>query len=115
MDFAIRRRFAWKEVKAEERVSMLDEEIGGWSDEAKKRMLSLNKALKDKKIGLTDAYDIGPAYFLKVKKYKGDFGKLWDYHIRGVLAEYLRGTRDIDAKLDFLKEQYDKYESEEEA
>ena len=115
MDFAIRRRFAWTEVKAEERVSMLDEEIGGWSDEAKKRMLSLNKALKDKKIGLTDAYDIGPAYFLKVKRYKGDFEQLWKYHIRGVLAEYLRGTRDIDAKLKFLKEKYDNYESGEEA
>ena len=115
MDFAIRRRFAWKEVKAEERVSMLDEEIGGWSDVAKIRMSSLNEALKNKMIGLTDAYDIGPAYFLKVKKYKGDFGKLWDYHIRGVLAEYLRGTRDIDAKLEFLKERYDNYESGEEA
>lgn len=115
MDFAIRRRFAWTEVKAEERVSMLDEEIGGWSDEAKKRMLSLNKALKDKKIGLTDAYDIGPAYFLKVKRCKGDFEQLWKYHIRGVLAEYLRGTRDIDAKLKFLKEKYDNYESGEEA
>ena len=115
MDFAIRRRFAWSEVKAEDRVSMLDEVIGGWSDEAKQRMMSLNKALTDKKIGLTEAYFIGPAYFLKVKRYKGDFEQLWKYHIRGVLAEYLRGTRDIDAKLDFLKEQYDKYESEEEA
>lgn len=107
MDFAIRRRFAWMEVKAEDRVAMLEEY--DWCDAAKKCMAELNQALKDPKIGLTDAYDIGPAYFLNLEKYDGRFEDLWEYHIKGILYEYLRGSRDIQKKIDFLKEAFDKY------
>lgn len=109
MDFAIRRRFAWKEVKASSRVSMLEAKIPDFCDEAKARMNSLNAALKKPEIGLTDAYDIGPAYFLKLDRYEGDnrFDSLWEYHIKGVLQEYLRGARDIEGKLSILKDAYD--------
>ena len=107
MDFAVRRRFAWYEVKVDKRVNMLNEEISDWAEPAKKRMEALNTALKDNRIGLTDAYDIGPAYFLKLKKYNGDFDKLWEYHLKGVLFEYLRGKRDPEEKLNFLKAAYD--------
>ena len=110
MDFAIRRRFAWVEVKAEDRVAMLDEKIPDWSEAAKRCMISLNEGLKNKDIGLTDAYDIGPAYFLKLEEYDGDFEKLWDYHIKGILTEYLRGTRNIEEKVEgILKAKYDAY------
>lgn len=109
MDFAIRRRFAWSEVKVEDRVEMLDEVIPEWSDAAKRCMSALNEALKEKGIGLTSAYDIGPAYFLKLEMYDGDFEKLWEYHIQGILAEYLRGTRGIEEKMAMLKEAFDKY------
>lgn len=109
MDFAIRRRFAWLEVKVEDRLGMIDEEIPEWSDAAKRCMEALNAALKQKEIGLTSAYDIGPAYFLKLERYGGDFEKLWDYHIQGILAEYLRGTRGIEEKMISLKEAYDSY------
>jgi len=109
MDFAIRRRFAWVEVTAEERSSMLDEKIPDWSDAAKRCMASLNKALKEKTIGLTSAYDIGPAYFLKLENYDGDFEKLWEYHIKGIVSEYLRGTREIEKKVALLKEAFDAY------
>ena len=111
MDFAIRRRFAWVEVKAEERVSMLDEKIPEWCDAAKRCMSSLNAALKEKGIGLTSAYDIGPAYFLKLEKYDGDFEKLWEYHIKGIVTEYLRGTREIEEKVAALKKAYDAYKN----
>ncbi len=109
MDFAIRRRFAWLEVKVEDRVMMLDEKIPDWSDAAKRCMNSINAALKEKAIGLTSAYDIGPAYFLKLKQYDGDFEKLWNYHIKGVVTEYLRGTRDIEEKVATLKKAFDAY------
>ena len=102
MDFAIRRRFAWAEVKVEDRLSMLDEQIPDWSDAAKRCMESLNAALKEKGIGLTSAYDIGPAYFLKLEQYDGEFEKLWDYHIKGIVTEYLRGTRGIEEKVDVV-------------
>lgn len=109
MDFAIRRRFAWSEVKVEDRIEMLEEEIPEWSEAAKRCMESLNAALKQKEIGLTSAYDIGPAYFLKLDKYNGDFEKLWEYHIQGILAEYLRGMRGTEEKLSILKEAFDSY------
>lgn len=109
MDFAIRRRFAWVEVKAEDRVSMLDEKIPEWSEAAKRCMSSINEALKEKGIGLTSAYDLGPAYFLKLDNYDGDFEKLWEYHIKGIVTEYLRGSRDVEEKVAVLKEAYDAY------
>ena len=109
MDFAIRRRFAWVEIKADSRLSMLDEKIPDWIDDAKRCLESLNKALKEKGIGLTSAYDIGPAYFLKLKQYDGDFEKLWNYHIKGIVTEYLRGTRGIEEKVASLKEAFDAY------
>ena len=112
MDFAIRRRFAWLEVKAEDRMSMLDEDEKmkpDWCDAAKRCMNSINAALKEKAIGLTSAYDIGPAYFLKLKQYDGDFEKLWNYHIKGIVTEYLRGTRDIEEKVATLKKAFDAY------
>lgn len=109
MDFAIRRRFAWVEVKVEDRVSMLDEIIPEWSEAAERCMTSLNAALKGKAIGLTSAYDIGPAYFLKLEQYDGDFEQLWNYHIKGIVTEYLRGTRGVEEKVNALKEAFDAY------
>ncbi len=111
MDFAIRRRFAWVDVKVEDRVSMLDEIIPEWSEAAERCMASLNAALKEKAIGLTSAYDIGPAYFLKLEQYDGDFEQLWNYHIKGVVTEYLRGTRGIEEKVTTLKEAFDAYKA----
>lgn len=107
MDFAIRRRFAWVDVKVEDRQEMLDEKIPEWSEAAKRCMRSLNEALEN--IGLTSAYDIGPAYFLKLDYYNGNFDKLWDYHIKGIVTEYLRGTRSIDDKVDSLRKAFDAY------
>ncbi len=109
MDFAIRRRFAWIEVKAMDRIDMWDDNIPDWKEAALRSMSALNDALKQKEIGLTDAYDIGPAYFLKLEKYDGEFEKLWDYHIKVILSEYLRGTRGIEEKLTILKEAFDSY------
>lgn len=113
MDFAIRRRFAWVEISASDRESMLDELIPDWSDSAKKSMRKLNEALRDKQIGLTSAYDIGPAYYTKLSKCNGDFEELWEYHIKGVLFEYLRGGRDVEHKVnDILKSAYDAYKED---
>lgn len=109
MDFAIRRRFGWYDVTAAERSAMLEEKIPEWADAAKKCMQAVNEVIESKEIGLSRAYDIGPAYFLKLEQYDGDFELLWDYHIRGVLFEYLRGNRNVEDKLSTLKEAFDKY------
>ena len=120
MDFAFRRRFSWIEVKASDTVDMLDpkyddngELIAGLeknlAEEAKRRMKNLNAEIS-KIEDLNDAYHIGASYFLKLKNYGGDFGKLWDYHIKGILQEYLRGNPNAQEELEKLKAAYDKAE-----
>lgn len=121
MDFAMRRRFAWKEITAKSRQSMLDDDQA-WDgkkptqviiDEIKARMDNLNACIIDQymieeeglspkdKIGLTKAYQIGAAYFLKYNMY-GNFDDLWTNHLEGLLYEYLRGSTNIIDKIDRL-------------
>lgn len=93
MDFAMRRRFAWIEVKPGDRREMLDSAIPEDSEEAFRRMQDLNRkiveSLKERQ------YQIGPAYFLHVGDYKGEdrWEKLWKYHIKSVIEDYIRGKR----------------------
>ena len=112
MDFAFRRRFTWAEVKAEDTQYMLDAELDAvLADDAKRRMKNLNNAISEIG-GLNEAYHIGASYFLKLKNYGGNkderFESLWDYHIKGILQEYLRGNP--NGKLEDLKAAYDKRE-----
>ena len=109
MDFAFRRRFAFKEIKATDSVNMLydtEKGIGEYADKAEKRMINLNKAIETIE-GLSSAYHIGPAYFLKLKNYKDDcFKQLWDNHIEGLLREYLRGMQGVTEKMITLENTY---------
>ena len=90
MDFAMRRRFTWKEVTPADTEEMLD--TLPCADDAKATMLRLNKAIADTD-GLGAAYMIGPSYFLKLKDNGADFNKLWKMNIEPLLKEYLRGFR----------------------
>ena len=105
MDFAMRRRFAFKEIKASDRIEMLDDLKCGKKEEAVARMTSINSAIENVP-GLSTAYHIGPAYFLKLDNYEGDFDLLWEYHIEGVLREYLRGMPDAGETLQNLHDAY---------
>ena len=121
MDFAMRRRFAWKEIKAEDTQDMLDSmfddntAITNKDDiikEAKERMNKLNKAI-EKIEGFNSSYHIGASYFLKLKNYydnsrdnKEAFTSLWENHLKGLLYEYLRGMPDAENKLNELKNAY---------
>jgi hypothetical protein len=58
--------------------------------------------------GLNEAYHIGASYFLKLKNYAGDFESLWEYHIKGILQEYLRGNPNAQEELEKLKAAYDR-------
>ena len=136
MDFAFRRRFAFKEVTAKESQGILDSVEAWGKDEngnslkpaddivadIKEKMDNLNKAIwhkpidgesdEDKSIeGLSSAYHIGASYFLKLNNYKNDdgsfdFDKLWEYHLEGLLFEYLRGMTELSKKLKKLAEAY---------
>ncbi|MBO5125394.1 MAG: AAA family ATPase [Spirochaetaceae bacterium] len=94
MDFAFRRRFAWAEVKASDTEDMLDklnEFRPDLAEVAKNRMKRLNKAISETQ-DFGPAYHIGASYFLKLNQYGGNFEQLWDYHIKGILEEYVRGN-----------------------
>ncbi|MBQ6141238.1 MAG: AAA family ATPase [Kiritimatiellae bacterium] len=120
MDFAIRRRFAWEEIKPEER---FDAVMSGLKDstetsvpediikQANDRMDGLNSAICDKKHGLGSAYQIGPSYFMKIADYTGDanmrFEALWTHHLKPLLMEYLRGMPNADDTIKNLKYAYD--------
>lgn len=112
MDFAFRRRFAFAEVKAEDNVKMLDslEELG-LKDDAINTMMSLNKAISEID-GLSPAYHIGASYFLKLKEYDGDWEALWNYHLEGLLREYLRGMPNMDELMEKLENAYWRDESD---
>lgn len=108
MDFALRRRFAWKEIKPEDRLEMLSEKLDhDTCDKAIRVMNALNEDIS-KTRGLGSAYQIGPAYFLKLDKehYNGDFAALWDMHIEVLLKEYLRGYSNAAAKVEEFKNVY---------
>lgn len=105
MDFAIRRRFTWIEVTPEDTQSMLDSLSGEIANNAKERMNALNGVIK-KKIG--SAYQIGAAYFLKLRpeELNGAFKSLWAHHLEPLLREYLRGDPRAEEFLNEMKKAY---------
>ncbi|WP_308461597.1 AAA family ATPase, partial [Brachyspira pilosicoli] len=114
MDFAMRRRFAWKEVKAEDtQESILKDLDDSIKKDAIDRMNNLNKAIEQIE-GFNSSYHIGASYFLKLKNYyksssddkETAFKSLWENHLKGLLFEYLRGMPDINDKLKKLEDAY---------
>lgn len=111
MDFAFRRRFLFKRIKAKasthiiDKLDKLDNDI---KIKAKNRMENLNNLICSGEIeGLSEDYEIGGAYFKKLVNFNGDFNKLWDYHLENVLKEYLRGIDDADEYLEKLKKAFE--------
>lgn len=102
MDFAMRRRFSFIEVKANERMDMWKED---WRDIAAACMKAVNKKIEGIP-GLSSAYHIGPAYFKKLNNYKSDFFKLWDNHLYGVIFEYLRGKKKASDTINEIQDEY---------
>ena len=100
-DFAMRRRFRFVELKAEDRLEMLDSlEDGdpkneGLKKKASDRMKALNDEITNTE-GLNENYHIGPAYFLKLKFLPDDtrWDKLWEDHLEPLLRDYVQGMPD---------------------
>lgn len=103
-DFALRRRFAWYEVKAKEvmdtvLISMgIDKELGSNYDDYKEKIEKLNQLIIDE-LKLNEHYHLGPSYFAKIKlylhnnnsnEYKDAKEKVWDNHISQILTEYVK-------------------------
>lgn len=107
MDFAFRRRFTFVEIQASDREEMLEEITDDViRQQALDKMNAINAVISETE-GLSSAYHIGGAYFLKLKTLDNDFEKLWEYHLAPLIKEYLRGTEDEAASFEKIKKAYD--------
>ena len=126
LDFAFRRRFAWYEILAEKRFDDMFKEAEPFKsahdivrDGIKRYFDDLNKAIGEDP-GFGTAYQVGPAYFLKLKNFVGDqdlnamsdkdfnecMKKLWDNHLKPLLAECLKVNNDTSLTLKALEAAY---------
>lgn len=102
-DFAMRRRFRFIEIRADERLEMLaalDDEL---ESEAIRRMTALNQEIL-KTEELNENYQIGGAYFLKLKEL--NFDQLWTDYLCPLLQEYIRGMYDETAIMNRFAQAY---------
>jgi len=129
MDFAFRRRFAFKEITAKYSKQMLDSDDAWGKDKmpkpdflqkVKDKMNAINKVIfddDDENVGiegLSSAYHIGASYFLKLANYRNEngeydetsFSDLWENHLEGLLLEYMRGMADVQKKIKKLANAY---------
>lgn len=106
MDFAMRRRFTFQEIKTADNTGMLDELDAETRNQAIEKMKNLNDAIVSEEFGLSSGYQIGAAYFLKLKDLNNNFKLLWEYHLAPLLKEYLRGQDPNGEKLKKLEDAY---------
>lgn len=109
-DFAMRRRFRFVELRADDRLEMLatleNEEL---ENEAIRRMTALNNeivAVED----LNENYQIGASYFLKLKTL--GFDQLWTDYLRPLLQEYIHGMYDEEGIMNRFEKAYGYQESD---
>lgn len=101
-DFAMRRRFVWQEITAEDSAENMN-----LSMECKIKMKSLNNKITEID-GLSSSYHIGGAYFLDENGESiKDFEETWNLRLEPLLREYLRGMPNADDNLDELRDAYE--------
>ena len=103
-DFAMRRRFRFVELRADEQLEMLASlENDDLEAEAIRKMSALNKeiaAVED----LNENYQIGASYFLKLKTL--DFDRLWTDYLQPLLQEYIQGMYDEEGLMNRFAKAY---------
>lgn len=108
-DFAMRRRFRFIELKADDHVEMLaslDDELEA---EAIRRMAALNKEIAAVE-ELNENYQIGAAYFLKLKTLS--FDQLWTDYLQPLLQDYIQGMYDEKGIMDRFAKAYEYQKSD---
>lgn len=101
-DFAMRRRFRFIEIEANENIEML-ESLGDKKEEATIKMISLNDAISQVE-ELDSNYHIGAAYFLKLKDMS--FEELWEDYLEPLLSDYVRGLFSEEEIMESFKTAY---------
>lgn len=102
-DFALRRRFKWIDIKANDvMASVVRDMLGKTISEEKQseivdKMKAMNEVIsgdKGRKFGFTDAYHIGPS---RLKSFDGtNYQSIWERHIAPILKEYCRGKNNTE-------------------
>ena len=116
-DFALRRRFAWYEVKPDK---VMDDVLKSMGIETlleqnyenyKTKIDDLNDAIVDK-LKLSKHYYLGPSYFAKIrlyydesKDYEKAIEKVWDNHISQIINEYVKG-RGKESEVEDIRENF---------
>lgn len=116
-DFALRRRFAWYEVKPDK---VMDDVLKSMGIETlleqnyenyKTKIDKLNYAIVDK-LKLSRHYHLGPSYFAKIslyydesKDYEKAIEKVWDNHISQIINEYVKG-RGKESEVEDIRENF---------
>ena len=116
-DFALRRRFAWYEVKPDK---VMDDVLKSMGIETlleqnyenyKTKIDKLNYAIVDK-LKLGRHYQLGPSYFAKIslyydesKDYEKAIEKVWDNHISQIINEYVKG-RGKESEVEDIRENF---------
>lgn len=102
-DFAMRRRFRFVEIKADDRLEMLENLDDNIKNIAIEKLVQLNQAISETN-ELNDNYHIGPSYFLKLDSIS--FDNLWDDYLQPLLHEYVRGMYDEQSIMARFEEAY---------
>lgn len=105
-DFALRRRFRWIEVRANESMEDMFKEMDGKDNGPRMQIMHRVKAMNNviaeqTQLGLSDPYQIGGAYF---KLYDGsNLDIIWSTRVEPLLREYCRGRNKKDVN-DFIQQ-----------
>lgn len=98
-DFALRRRFAWVEIKANEvmlySVASINNKSKDEVEDIVKKIQDMNEIIsgEGKNLGLNESYHIGPAYFKNLFDSNGNDNRetIFNEKIEPLLREYTRG------------------------
>ena len=107
-DFALRRRFIWVDIKANE---IMEESLKSMRDccgnttltndkitKVSGKIANMNNNISNSNMGLTEAYHIGPAYFKELVKVsdgevEDTLTTVFENRIEPILREYTRGRK----------------------
>lgn len=105
-DFAMRRRFRFIEIKANETLSMWQGQLDDDKiEDAADRLISLNEQISVID-DLNSNYHIGPSYFLKLPELDYSYEVLWQDYLQPLLEEYIRGSYEEKQKIESMKDAY---------
>ncbi|CAM3550304.1 McrB family protein [Erysipelothrix anatis] len=116
-DFAMRRRFRFINISANESTRILERALGNDGEqllsenvieESISRMTIINDLISsDEFPELNSNYHIGASYFLKIAELNGNFSYLWNDYLEPLFREYLRGTYDEESQIERIRNVYE--------